>query len=114
MATISVGATTITPLLILNSDRERDTRNVILEPIDSPVPYVSLAESATPTQQLVALFADEIAAQAALDLVSRGLPIAVVTDARTFSCVKTGSAKIDRAGENRSRWTLTLDVRELA
>lgn len=114
MATLTVGGTTITPLLILNSDRTRETRNALLQPIDSPAPYVSLAESATATQQLVALFADETSAQVGLDLVSRGLPIAVVTATRTFSCVKTGSAEIERAPENRARWTLTLDVRELS
>lgn len=114
MSTITVGATTIAPLLILNSDRTRETRNVVLEPIDSPSPYISLAESATPTQRMTALFADEPDAQAALDLVSRGLPIAVVTATRTFTCVATGPASIDRASENRARWTLSLDVREIS
>ncbi len=113
MVTISAGGTTITPLLILSDDRSREPRNVVIEPIDSPEPYVSLAESATPTQDLRLLFADEAAAQAALDLVSRGLPLAVTTATRDFSCVKVGTARIGRTSEVRARWDLTVEVREL-
>lgn len=113
MSTITVGATVLTPMLILNSDRSRDPRNVIIDPIDSPEPYASLAESRTPTQSLRALFAVEADAQAALDLVSAGLPIAVSTDSRAFTCIKMGRATIDRAGENRRRWILEVEVREL-
>lgn len=115
MATITVGAVTVTPLLVLNSDRSRDSRNVLIEPIDSPAPYVSLAESATPTQSFVALFATEADATAAFDMVSAGLPIDVVTDARSFTCVTASdsTATIERASENRARWTLTVPIREI-
>lgn len=113
MATITAAGTTITPLLILSSDRAREPRNVVIDPIDAPEPYVSLAESKTPTQDLRFLFADEPAAQAALDLVSLGRVLAITTDTRSFSCVKIGPARIDRTSENRNRWELTVEVREL-
>jgi len=113
MATITAGTTTITPALILNSDRTREAGNVLIEPIDSPEPYVSLAASKTPTQQLTALFLTRAEGQAALDLVSSGRVLDIVTDSIEFSCVKSGAATLDRASENRARWILTVEVREL-
>lgn len=113
MATITVGATVLSPALILNDDRSREAGNVVIEVIDAPDPYVSLGESKTPTQQLEALFLTEPEAQAALDLVSSGRPIIVATDARLFTCVKVGVASIGRASRNRARWILNVEVREL-
>lgn len=113
MASITDGLTTIEPLLILNADRSRESRNTILEPIDSPEPYVSLAEARTPTQQLAALFADELTATAGLTMLSSGRVLTITTDARVFECVLAGPARIDRASESRDRWTLEAEVREL-
>lgn len=115
MATISNSSASSTPLLVLNSDRSRESRNVIREPIDSPNPYVSLAVARTATQELEALYASEALAAAGLAIVCGGLPVTVTTDARTFTCalVEGGRAGIDRASENRNRWILRAEVREL-
>lgn len=113
MATISNSSASSTPLLVLNSDRRREDRNVILSPIDSPRPYVSLAEAATATRELEALYASEALALEGLEIVTAGLPIVVSTDTGSYTAVLDGDASVDRASENRARWILRARVREL-
>lgn len=112
MATISDGVTTHTPMLILSTMLEQETGNVILQPIDTIEPFISLAPALTPTESLQLLCADEPAAVEIRQVLASGRVISVTTDTRSYQCVLAGRLRHERH-TSTSRWIVTAEVRHL-
>lgn len=118
MSTISNGTTTLTPTLVLGFQSRRESRNVLIEPIDSPEPYVSLAAARTRTGTLSYLFDDEADSLACEQMHSAPGVFTLFDDDVTsvnMSYVVLERGQITRTldDETRDAWTVTVDYREV-
>lgn len=119
MSTISDGTTTLTPTLVLGFESRRESRNVLIEPIDSGEPYVSLAAPRTRNGTLAYLFDNE-ADSVACEQLHNSASVITLMDADVssvnMSYVVPANGSITRTLDPQTRavWTVTVDYREVS
>ena len=118
MSTISDGVTTVTPTLVLGYRAGQRSRNVLIEPIDSPDPYVSLAAAQTRAGTWSYLFADEAEAEACRALHAAGSVLTltdpdVSTVGMDYVVPDDGEIVVELDPETRKAWIVEVDFREV-
>jgi len=117
LSTISDGATTITPELVLGYDTAQEGRNIFHDVLGRADPDVSLRVAGTRAGTLTLFFPTEAAANAARTLHAGAK---VFTYTATDNATTSMRYVVDNAGirvqldpETRRRWTVAVAYREV-
>lgn len=116
MATVTDGATTITPLLVLGYASKRESRNVVHQVIGRTGDDVTLRPASLRTGTLTMLFANEADALACEQMHAAGAVFTLVDDdlsSTTMLYILAGSLPRVLDDQTRRRWTVAVDFQEV-
>lgn len=114
--TLTRGATTLTPFDVLGWDSTRESRTVLHQPIDNPVPEVTGRPAAPRSGTLRLFFVSLDDAQAAEDAHAQPGPWLLVDPDgwfRTMRYVVTGPVRLASTSDDGDRWLVEVGYQEV-